>query len=366
MWLKTTTPPVLGKEVLKKEGPMASTGSSALNILRTMKLLLDNYSRKINYLRLSITDRCNLRCRYCMPEEGVGLIKHNDLLTYEEIVKVIEVFARNGISKIRLTGGEPLVRRGVVDLIRGITSIGGVKDLSLTTNGVLLKEYAGDLLQAGLRRINVSLDTLRPERFAYITRRDRFKEVWEGIEEALRCRLSPVKVNAVVIKGFNDDEIKDFARLSLTYPLHIRFIEFMPVGEGSDWNGEGIVPLSRIMEVIREIGELIPIRPQDNDGPAKRYYLKGGKGEIGFISPISSHFCEQCNRLRLTPDGQIRTCLFSDEEIDLKGVLRASGDGDAEKVEEVLYRALRAKPEGHRIGDRRFKKCQRGMHAIGG
>ncbi len=329
-----------------------------------MKLLLDNYYREINYLRISITDRCNLRCRYCMPEEGVELIEHEELLTYEEILKVVEVFASNGISKVRLTGGEPLVRRGVMDLIEGIASTEGIRDLSLTTNGILLREYTTDLVRVGLRRINISLDTLRPDRFAYITRRDKFKEVWEGIEEALRHRLSPVKINIVVIKGFNDDEIKDFARLSLTYPLHVRFIEFMPVGEGNGWNEELVIPHSQVMEEIRELGELIPIRPQDNDGPAKRYYLKGGKGEIGFISPISSHICSRCNRLRLTPDGKIRTCLFSDEEIDLKGALR--GSGGEERLEEVLHQALEAKPERHRIGDLRFKKCQRGMYAIGG
>jgi cyclic pyranopterin phosphate synthase len=329
-----------------------------------MKLLLDNYYRKINYLRISITDRCNLRCRYCMPEEGLDLIEHGDLLTYEEILGVVEVFARNGISKIRLTGGEPLVRKGVVDLIKGIWNIDGIQDVSLTTNGVLLGEYAGDLVKAGLRRINISLDTLRPERFAHITRRDKFKAVWEGIEAALRHRLSPVKINVVAIQGFNDDEIQAFARLSLTYPLHIRFIEFMPLGEGNNWHGEGGISSSQIMEEIRKIGELTPIGPQANDGPAQRYFIKGGKGEIGFISPVSSHFCAQCNRLRLTPDGRIRTCLFSDEEIDLRGVVRGSG-GEA-KVEETLHQALRAKPEGHHIGDTRFKKCQRGMHAIGG
>ncbi|MBW2040298.1 MAG: GTP 3',8-cyclase MoaA [Deltaproteobacteria bacterium] len=326
--------------------------------------MLDDYYREINYLRISITDRCNLRCRYCMPEEGVELIEHKELLTYEEILKVVEIFARNGISKVRLSGGEPLVRKEVVDLIKGIAGTEGIRDLSLTTNGVLLKEYAMDLVKVGLRRINISLDTLRPDRFAYITRRDRFKEVWGGIEEALRCRLCPVKINIVVIKGFNDDEVKDFARLSFTYPLHVRFIEFMPVGEANGWSEEQVVPYSQLMEEIMEIGEMIPIRHQDNDGPAKRYYLKGGKGEIGFVSPISSHFCSLCNRLRLTPDGKIRTCLFSDEEIELKGVLR--GSGDEAKLEEILYQALQAKPQGHRIGDFRFKKCQRGMYAIGG
>jgi cyclic pyranopterin phosphate synthase len=343
---------------------MAGTGHRLLPYSITMKLLLDDYYRKINYLRLSITDRCNLRCRYCMPEEGVDLIKHGDLLTYEEIFRVVEVFARNGISKIRLTGGEPLVRRGVVDLVRGIGKIEGIQDLSLTTNGVLLREYAKDLAEVGLRRINISLDTLRPERFAYITRRDKFKDVWEGIEEALRHRLSPVKINVVAIQGFNDNEVQEFARLSLTHPLHIRFIEFMPVGKGNDWHEGGGISSAQIMEEIREIGELIPIGPQANDGPAQRYYVKGAKGEIGFISPVSSHFCAQCNRLRLTPDGGIRPCLFSDEEIDLKGIVRGSGgEGD---IEEALHQALQAKPEGHHIGDVRFKKCQRGMHAIGG
>ncbi len=292
------------------------------------------------------------------------MVGHGDLLTYEEIVKTIEVFSRKGISKVRITGGEPLVRRGVIDLIKRIARIKGIKDLSLTTNGVLLKEYAGALVEAGLRRINISLDTLRPDRFAHITRRDKFKEVWEGIEEALRQRLSPIKVNVVVIKGLNDDEIEAFARLSLAYPLHIRFIEFMPVGERNNWHWEEAIPSSQIMEEIRGIGELVPLGPYENGGPAERYYIKGGKGEIGFISPISSHFCAQCNRLRLTPDGKIRTCLFSDEEIDLKAALRREGSEAA--VEEILYQALQAKPKGHRIGDMRFKKCQRGMHAIGG
>jgi cyclic pyranopterin phosphate synthase len=220
------------------------------------------------------------------------------------------------------------------------------------------------LVEAGLRRINISLDTLRSERFAYITRRDKFKEVWEGIEAALQHGLSPVKINVVAIKGFNDDEVHEFARLSLTHPLHIRFIEFMPMGEGNDWYEGGGISSAQIMEEIREIGELIPVGPQANDGPAQRYYIKGGKGEMGFISPISSHFCAQCNRLRLTPDGGIRPCLFSDDEIDLKGIVRGSGgEGD---IEEALHQALRAKPEGHQIGDVRFKKCQRGTHAIGG
>ena len=364
VWWETTTPPVLGKEVHQKACKADGRYGALAFTFLMMKPLLDDYNRRINYLRLSITDRCNLRCRYCMPEEGVDRIGHDDLLTYEEILRVVEVFARNGISKVRLTGGEPLVRKGVVDLVRGIGKIEGIRDLSLTTNGVLLGEYAEDLARAGLRRINISLDSLRPERFAYITRRDKFKEVWEGIEAALRQGLSPVKINVVAIQGFNDDEVEEFARLALTYPLHIRFIEFMPMGEGNNWHEKGAIPTSRIMEAVGEVGELLPVGPEANDGPAQRYYIKGGKGEIGFISPISSHFCAQCNRLRLTPDGGIRTCLFSDDEIDLRGIVRGAG-GEAD-IEEALHQALRAKPEGHHIGDVRFKKCQRGMHAIGG
>ena len=348
-------------------GPVAGAGSSAffsVAIVSLMKLLSDDYNRTINYLPLSIPGRCNLRCLFCVPEEGVELLGDGDLLTYEEILRIIEVFARNGISKVRLTGGEPLVRKGVVDLVKGIAVIAGIRDVSLTTNGVLLAEYAGALAGAGLRRINVSLDTLKPERFAYITRRDKFKEVWAGIEAALSHGLQPVKVNVVVIHGFNDDEIKDFARLSLAYPLHVRFIEYMPMGHGEEWQNKAVIPSPQIMEEIRELGDLRHGSHEENDGPAQRYYLAGGQGEIGFISPISSHFCTQCNRLRLTPEGRIRTCLFSDEEIDLRGQLR--GAGTAEQIEEALHQALRAKPEGHRIGDIRFKKCQRGMHAIGG
>jgi len=328
-------------------------------------MLRDSYNRIINYLRISITDRCNLRCRYCMPEQGVQLIDHKELLTYEEIVRVIEVFARQGISKVRLTGGEPLVRRGVVDLIERIARTEGVRDLSLTTNGVLLRDYVEALSIAGLRRINISLDTLRPDRFAHITRRDIFHDVWEGVERSLRCGLSPVKINVVVIKGFNDDEVTEFARLSLRYPIHVRFIEFMPVGNQDTWSDDQVIPNSQVMEEIEGMAELVPIQPgDDNHGPAKRYRLRGGRGEVGFIAPISTHFCSQCNRLRLTPDGKIRTCLFSDEEIDLKATLRESGD--EMKLIGILNQALRAKPRGHRIGDIRFRKCQRGMHAIGG
>jgi len=299
-----------------------------------------------------------------MPEGGVSLLPHEDILTYEEIIRVVRVFAKRGITKFRLTGGEPLVRKGIIDLIREMVAIEGVRDVSLTTNGVLLKEFAQGLKRAGLRRINVSLDTLKRERFAYITRRDHFDEVWEGIEEAIRLNFSPVKINVVAIRGFNGDEIEEFARLALEYPLHIRFIEFMPVGE-NEWDQEKVIPYQEIRERSEgAMGRLMPVPREEGDGPARRFRLPKGKGEVGFISPLTRHFCKDCNRLRLTPDGKIRTCLFSDEEIDMRGILRdGSGDG---AIVRVLQEALSKKPAHPPREGIRFRKCQRGMSSIGG
>ena len=329
-----------------------------------MKLLVDQYNREVNYLRLSVTDRCNLRCRYCRPEEGIELLPQREILTFEEILRVVKVFASQGIRKVRLTGGEPLVRRGIVELVRDIVATQGVMDVSLTTNGVLLAEYARPLKEAGLRRINVSLDSLRPERFAHITRRDRFGQVWEGIEEALRVGFAPVKLNVVALRGFNDDEIEDFARLSLQYPLHIRFIEFMPVGE-NNWRKEDVLSCDEIKgRVEATFGELVPLPRGDMDGPARRFRIRGSKGEVGFISPLTAHFCSSCNRLRVTADGKIRTCLFSDDEMDLKGLLRSGASDDA--LAGALREALARKPEGPCRDGFRMRKCQRGMATIGG
>jgi len=327
-------------------------------------MLLDPYRRKINYLRVSITDRCNLRCRYCMPEEGVSLIPHEEILTYEEILRIVRVFATEGISKVRLTGGEPLVRKGIVDFISQLSKIEEIKDLSLTTNGILLKEFARDLKRAGLKRINISLDSLKKEKFCQITRKDGYEKVWEGIEEALRVNLSPIKINMVAIKGLNDDEIESFARLTLHLPLTIRYIEYMPSGNGEEWKESEILTIPQIKSHLENIGKMIPIPSDQWDGPAKRFRLEGAVGEIGLIGPVSDHFCDDCNRLRLTPDGKIRTCLFSDEEIDIKEFLRKGGsDRD---LKERLFVALRTKPERHHINTHQFKKCQRNMSAIGG
>jgi GTP 3',8-cyclase len=327
-------------------------------------MLFDPYKRKINYLRISVTDRCNLRCCYCMPEEGIPLIPHERILTYEEILRVVRIFAEEGISKVRVTGGEPLVRKGIVDFISRLARIDAIKDLSLTTNGVLLKELAFDLKQAGLDRVNISLDSLKRERFSEIARKDDYNRVWAGIEEALRVGLSPIKINMVAIRGVNDDEIEDFARLTMRLPLTVRYIEYMPAGNGKEWSEESVLTLPQIQSRIEKLGRLISI-PQDQwDGPARRYRIEGALGEIGLIGAVSDHFCRDCNRLRLTPDGRIRLCLFSDEEIDVRDILRRGGSDD--ELREKFNAALKAKPERHHIRTHQFKKCQRNMSAIGG
>ncbi len=327
-------------------------------------MLLDPYRRRINYLRISVTDRCNLRCRYCMPEEGISLISHEEILTYEEILRIVRVFAKEGISKVRLTGGEPLVRKGIVDFIFRLSNIPEVKDLSLTTNGILLKEFAQNLKQAGLKRINISLDSLKRDRFFQITRRDDFERVWGGIEQALKVGLNPIKINMVAIQGLNDDEIESFAQLTLQLPLTIRFIEYMPSGNGEEWRESDILTIPQIKTRLEKVGKLLPIPSDRWDGPAKRFRFEGALGEIGLIGPVSSHFCGDCNRLRLTPDGKIRTCLFSDDEIDIKEIIRQGGSD--QDLRTRLLVALATKPERHHINTHLFKKCQRNMSAIGG
>jgi cyclic pyranopterin phosphate synthase len=299
-----------------------------------------------------------------MPEEGIPLISHHEMLTYEEILRIVRVFAKEGISKVRITGGEPLVRKGIVDFIFYLSKIEEIKDLSLTTNGILLKDFASDLKNAGLKRINISLDTLKKDRFFNITRRDGFEKVWEGIIEAMKVGLSPIKINMVALKGLNDDEIESFARLTLELPLVVRYIEYMPSGNGDNWSERDIITINQIKEKIESIGKLNPIPTNDLDGPAKRYSLEGARGEIGLIGAVSEHFCNQCNRLRLTPDGKIRTCLFSDDEIDLKEFLRKGGKD--EDLRKRLLIALQKKPERHPINTNQFRKCQRNMSAIGG
>jgi len=299
-----------------------------------------------------------------MPDEGISLIPHEEILTYEELLRIVRVYATEGISKVRLTGGEPLVRKDVVNFISRLSQIEEIRDLSLTTNGILLKEFAPDLKQAGLRRVNISLDSLKKERFCQIARRDGFEQVWAGIEMALKVGLSPIKINMVAIQGVNDEEIESFARLTFRLPLVVRYIEYMPSGNGKEWKESDILTVPKIKNRLENLGNLVPIPSDQWDGPAKRFRIEGAIGEIGLIGAVSSHFCDDCNRLRLTPDGKIRTCLFSDEEIDVKELLRKGGtDHD---LRERLVVALRAKPQRHHINTLQFKKCQRNMSAIGG
>ncbi len=311
--------------------------------------LRDNFSRVIDYLRISITDRCNLRCIYCMPSSGVMPIEHKEILSYEEIVRVVRVAAALGVRKIRITGGEPLARKNVTYLIASLRSITGIEDMSLTTNGVLLEKYAKELADAGLNRVNISLDSLKPERYREMTRGGEISPVMKGIEAAEKAGLLPVKINMVPIRGLNDDEIEEFAGLTLNTPYHVRFIEFMPIGAGDLWSDERYISTDEIKTRAEKIGPLSPVRLR-RDGPARYYRLENAPGVIGFISALTHHFCGDCNRLRITADGKLRPCLFSETEIDLKPALRNSSSD--EEIERLLRLSIEVKPEGHTIGRR--------------
>ncbi|MGB9803187.1 GTP 3',8-cyclase MoaA [Desulfofundulus sp.] len=324
----------------------------------------DRYHREINYLRVSVTDRCNLRCRYCMPPHGVSVVPREEILTLEEIVRVVRASTRVGVKKLRLTGGEPLVRRGITELVEALAAIPEIDDLALTTNGILLAARAEQLKAAGLRRVNVSLDTLKPERYSYITRGGRLEAVWRGIEKSLELGLHPVKLNVVVMRGFNDDEICDLARLSLDRPLHVRFIELMPFGTAAGVSREGYIPAAEIRERIeQQFGQLQEVRKLTGSGPARYYHLAGAVGTIGFISAVSDHFCGRCNRLRLTAVGALRPCLFHEYEIDLKGILRRGAT--LEELAELVARAVQEKPGRHHI-NRGQPGTGKNMSQIGG
>ncbi|GAQ94288.1 cyclic pyranopterin phosphate synthase [Thermodesulfovibrio aggregans] len=319
----------------------------------------DSFNRKIDYLRISVTDRCNLRCIYCMPEEGIkNLLPHDEILSYEEILQIIKVATTIGISKIRITGGEPLLRKNIESFIERVSRVDGIKDIGITTNGVLLKKYAKVLHEAGLKRVNVSLDSLDQNKFRNITRLGSLKEVLEGIEEAQRVGLNPVKINVVVMRGINDDEIEKFAMWSMEVPYQIRFIEFMPIGH-NNWKKELFISTEEIKNKIEStVGSLMPVQIKKS-GPAEYFMLEGAKGLIGFISPLSTHICVRCNRLRLTPEGKLRLCLFSDKEIDLKGALR--GGASEDEIRQILIKAVQLKPQ--RASQ---PKPLRPMSAIGG
>lgn len=323
----------------------------------------DSYHRRIDYLRLSVTDRCNLRCTYCMPEGGVPRLNHEDILNYEEIIRLARLAVGMGISKIRITGGEPLVRKDILFLCANIAATPGLKSLSLTTNGLLLAQQARGLFVAGIKRINISLDTLKPEKYAAITRRDAFEQVWAGIRAARETGFAPIKLNAVVMQGVNDDELEDLACLTYHYPFEVRFIEFMPFQtEDGDTR---LVSADAILERLGRVAPLLPAVSESSNGPARLFRFPNALGKIGIISPISEHFCHTCNRLRLTADGKLRTCLFSVEEHDLKTPLRR-GASDQE-VTQLIYAAINRKPERHELDNRMLRKCiSRPMVKIGG
>jgi len=324
----------------------------------------DDFGRAINYLRVSVTDRCNLRCVYCMPEEGVEKQAHSKILRYEELALVVRAAAELGISKVRITGGEPLARLGLPGFVGMVASTPGIDDISLTTNGTLLARQAAALAAAGLQRVNISLDSLRPERFQRITRRGHLEDVWSGLAAAEAAGLAPIKINMVVVRGLNDDEVADFARRTVTDGWHVRFIELMPIGANVAWAGDGVVPIPDIQaRVEAELGALEPVHGPRGNGPARYYQVPGARGTVGFIGALSNHFCATCNRLRLTADGRLRPCLLSDQEIDLRDALRAGAD--LGEVRALLARAIRAKPQRHLLGEAASPR-DRTMAQIGG
>ncbi len=337
----------------------------------------DSFGRRIDYLRISLTDRCNLRCVYCMPSEGVAWKAHGEILTLEEIERFAAVAVEEGISKIRLTGGEPLVRKGVVGHVRRLRSLTGLEAIALTTNGSLLARYAEPLVEAGLTRVNISLDSLDPGTFERVTRGGKLADALAGLDAAFVAGMGPVKVNAVVVRSL-EQNLLGFARLTLDRPVHVRFIEYMPVGGASEgggcdpagegWTRADHVPAGEILDRLKAegiavgFGELEGVLRDDAPGgwgPARYYRFPGAAGTVGVITPLSHHFCGECNRLRLTADGRLRTCLFSDQEIDVRTVLRGGTDDD---VRDIIRTALATKPESHssRIG------TARGMSQIGG
>jgi len=324
--------------------------------------MIDSYGRRINYLRLSVTDRCNLRCRYCMPAEGVAKLSHGDILSYEELYRVAQSCVSLGISKIRVTGGEPLVRKGVVGFLERLSLLPGLKELVLTTNGLMLGELAGALRGAGVARLNISLDSLRPDTFARITRGGELTRVLEGIDAAERAGFPPVKLNMVVMRGVNDDELLDFAALTLVNPCTVRFIEYMPTLRAPEWGAE-CLPGSEILARLSRRYRLLPLVNGELAGPSRNFRIVGAAGALGIISPVSGHFCDSCNRIRVTAAGLVRGCLFSGEGTDLKPILRGP---DPDLLERTLCGIVRDKPGRHHLAEEGTSGRRTNMSRIGG
>lgn len=326
--------------------------------------LVDTFGRVVNYLRISVTDRCNLRCQYCMPADGVPWVPKEQVLSFEEMVRIVRVMSGMGISKVRITGGEPLVRRGLTDLIARFSRLAGVEDISLTTNGVLLAPQARALFKAGLGRINISLDSLRPDSFASITRANLFGRIREGIQAAVEAGFNPIKLNMVVIRGVNDDEIADFARLTKHSHFEVRFLEYMPLDGYGNWNRSKLVSGAEILERLRAVGELEKIRSDDRSEVAQRFRLSGCQGEIGLILPVTQPFCANCSRLRVTAEGFIKNCLFGQEEWNLRDLMRAGGSD--EEVREMIRLAVMRKKAAFGGLDLDNDRSARNMSQIGG
>lgn len=308
-------------------------------------MLIDQFGRGIEYLRISVTDRCNFRCQYCMPVEGLPWLPKDDILRYEEIAEVVRQLAPLGLKRLRITGGEPTIRPQLASLIRMLRAIPGVEDIALSTNGVKLPQMASELREAGLDRVNISADSLQPARVAQIARRDLGFDLVASALAAERAGIGPIKINVVVMRGINDDEIVDFAELTRTHPWHVRFIELMPVGELRELTWDHVVPSDELLTRIRSLGELEPdAGPALGNGPAVYWRLRGAAGSIGVITPMTHTYCESCNRVRLTADGRLRTCLFGDHEVMLRDALRRG-----EPLEPLFRKALAEKPKEHEL-----------------
>lgn len=317
--------------------------------------MIDTYGRSITYLRLSVTELCNLRCRYCMPEEGICKKKHEEMLTEEEMIQAVEAAASLGITKVRITGGEPLVKKNIVSICRRTAAVPGIEEVCITTNGTLLPELAKPLRDAGVNRINISLDTLDEKKYANLTRVGNLNQALAGIRAALDAGFEKVKINAVLLGGFNDNEIPALANLTKEYPVDVRFIELMPMYDSGDFGPEAFVPYSVVLEKLPELEAV-----SDDGGVAKLYHLPGAKGNIGLISPINAHFCDQCNRLRLTADGKFKPCLHSSVEFSMKGM-------NFEQTVEQMKLAIAAKPRWHgELSYFQRSDAKRNMNQIGG
>lgn len=326
--------------------------------------LIDGIGRTIVNLRISVTDRCNFRCTYCMPADNVEFMPRDKLLTFEEITRVAKIVSGMGINRLRLTGGEPIMRKDLSNLIRMLTQVEGIDDVAMTTNAFFLKEHASSLKEAGLKRLNISLDALDPEKFRHVNRRNCLREVLEGIKVAAEVGFKSIKINAVAMKNFSETEIMRLIEMGRSDGFEIRFIEFMPLDSDQIWERDKVLFGHEILDLIREKYELVPVENSLEIGPASEYDFADGKGRVGIITAVSNPFCDHCNRIRMTANGKLRTCLFSTHETDLKELIRSNASD--EEIIKAIKDAVLVKEPGHKINLDDFERPQRAMHAIGG